>query len=79
MPRMTFEIGERVRRRDLSGGLVEGCVVDAVPTSDRGVGGHGEGERQQMLVVLIDRLDGRSAPPREVAGLARVWSKAVEA
>jgi hypothetical protein len=70
MRRMAFQIGERVRRRDLSGGLVEGCVVDAA------IPFHGG---SQMLVVLVDREDGRAAPPREVAALARVWSKAAEA
>lgn len=66
---MTFEIGERVRRRGLSGELVEGCVVDALRTA----------AGPQMVVVLVDREDGRTAAPREVAALARAWSKAAEA
>jgi hypothetical protein len=66
---MTFEIGERVRRRGLSGELVEGCVVDALRTA----------AGSQMVVVLVDREDGRTAAPREVAALARAWSKAAEA
>ena len=66
---MTFEVGERVSRRGLSGELVEGCVVDSVLA-----GG------QQMLVVLVDREDGRSSEvPREIAGLSRAWTRTPEA
>ncbi len=66
---MTFEIGERVLRRGLSGELVEGCVVDARHTA----------AGSKLIVVLVDREDGRTAAPREVAALARAWSRVAEA
>ncbi len=66
---MAFAIGERVSRRGWNGELVEGCVIDAVLTGS-----------QQLVVVLVDREDGRIPEvPREVAGLSRWWTKSPEA